>query len=155
MSVELKRRGTRGQSMPSGPLKPVFLAMMRLATRLGLVKRMDDQPVAMVTTKGARSGQMRSAPVMAFPEAGDSWLVVASAAGAADHPAWAVNMAHNPGDVWLEVDGRRVKVSPTSLSGDDREAAWKSIVERSSRFDGYQSKTDREIPVIRLRTIPE
>jgi deazaflavin-dependent oxidoreductase (nitroreductase family) len=155
MSVELKRRGTRGQSMPGGPMRAVFLAMSRLAHRLGLAKRMDGQPVAMVTTKGARSGQLRSAPIMAFPEGDDSWLVVASDAGAAGHPAWAVNMAHNPEDVWLEVDGRRVKVSPASLSGDDREAAWKSIVERSSRFAGYQSKTDREIPVIRLRAVPE
>jgi deazaflavin-dependent oxidoreductase (nitroreductase family) len=155
MSVELTRRGTRGQAMPGGPLKALFLALARLAHRLGLTKQMDGYPVVLLTTRGARSGQLRSVPVMAFPEAADSWLVVASAAGAASHPAWAVNMARNPDDVWIDVEARHLRVAPASLGGEDREAAWKSIIERSSRFGGYQSKTDREIPVIRLRAVPE
>jgi len=155
MPVELTPRGSRGQATPGGPLKGLILGLSRLAHRLGLTKRMDGFPVILLTTRGARSGQLRSAPVMAFPEGPDSWLVVASAAGAASHPAWAVNMAKNPNDVWIEVDGRRVKVTPTSLAGHDREEAWASIVERSRRFGGYQEKTDREIPVVRLRAAPE
>ena len=141
--------------MPGGPIKGFFLGMSRLVHRLGLMKRMDGMPVVMLTTRGARSGELRSAPVLAFPEGQDSWLVVASAGGSATHPAWAVNMARNPGDVWIDADGRRVRVTPTSLTGEDRAAAWKSIVERSSRFGGYESKTDREIPVIRLHATPE
>jgi len=151
MSVELKSGGSRGQRMPGGPIRAVILAVMRTTHRLGMVKRMDGMPVVMLTTRGARSGQLRSSPVMAFPKEQDTWLVVASAAGAAQHPAWAVNMAHNPQDVWVETGGRRRKVTPTSLQGAERQEAWAWIVEQSGRFRDYQDKTDREIPVIRLR----
>src|SRR5260370_31564927 len=100
MSVELTPSGTRGQSMPAGFLKGIILGLSRLAYRLGLMKRMDGFPVIMLTTRGARSGQPRSAPVLAFPRGQDTWLVIGSAGGAASHPAWAVNMARHPEDVW-------------------------------------------------------
>lgn len=135
--------------MPGGPVRWVALRVMRLSHRLG-AKRMDGQPVVMLTTRGARSGELRSTPVMAFPEGEDAWLVVGSQAGSARHPAWVVNMARHPDEVWIEIDGRRLRVTATSLQGDERATAWASIVERSSRFGGYQAKTDREIPVIRL-----
>jgi deazaflavin-dependent oxidoreductase (nitroreductase family) len=87
---------------------------------------------------------------MCFPEGAHAWLVVASAAGSASHPAWFVNLAHRPEDVWLEVEGRKVHVTPESLRGSDRDAAWRQIVARSPRFGGYEQKTDREMPVVRL-----
>ena len=154
MTVKLTPRGTKGQSMPGGPLKGLTLWIMRTGHRLGLTNRMDGMPVVLLTTRGARSGDLRSTPVMAFPEGEGAWLVVASMAGAARHPAWAVNMARHPQDVWIETEGRKVKVEPASLSGEERERAWDSIVKRSARFGGYQSTTDREIPVIRLRAAP-
>ncbi len=150
MSVELTPSGTRGQGMPAGFLRGFFHGLSRLAHRLGLTKRMDGFPVIMLTTRGARSGQPRSAPVMAFPRGQDTWLVIGSDGGAASHPAWAVNMARHPEDVSIEVDGRRLRVTPASLVGPDREEAWAWILERSHRFGGYQKATDRQIPVIRL-----
>ena len=50
----------------------------------------------------------------------------------------------------MEIGGRRIKVTPESLHGVDRAAAWKTIVERSPNFGDYEKTTDREIPVIRL-----
>jgi deazaflavin-dependent oxidoreductase (nitroreductase family) len=153
MPVELTPSGTRGQAMPGGPIRGLFTRLGVLLHRLGLGRRMDGQPVVVLTTRGARSGQLRSAPVMAFPDGDDAWLVVASAGGAAKHPAWAVNIARHPDEVWVGLEGRRVRVTPESLSGPERERAWASIVARSSRFRGYQEKTDREIPVVRLRAV--
>jgi deazaflavin-dependent oxidoreductase (nitroreductase family) len=137
--------------MPGGPVRPLILGVMRALYRLGLTKRMDGLPVVMLTTRGARSGQLRSSPLMAFPKGDDTWLVVASAAGAAKHPAWAVNMTRNPQDVWIETGGRKLRVTPTLLQGPERDEAWAWITEQASRFGGYQDKTDREIPVFRLR----
>lgn len=150
MSVQLTPRGTRGQRTPEGFLKGLFHGFSRLAHRLGLTKRMDGFPVIMLTTRGARSGQLRSTPVMAFPREADTWLVIGSAGGAASHPAWVVNMAHHPQDVWIEVDGRKLHATATSLAGQERAETWAWIVEQSHRFGGYQGATDREIPVIRL-----
>jgi deazaflavin-dependent oxidoreductase (nitroreductase family) len=76
--------------------------------------------------------------------------VVASFAGSASHPAWYLNMARHPDDTWVEVEGSRVRVTPRSLSGEERERAWEQITAKSGRFTGYQQKTDREIPVVRL-----
>ena len=36
------------------------------------------------------------------------------------------------------------------LHGPDRDAAWRQITAASQRFADYQSKTDRELPIIRL-----
>ena len=115
---------------------------------------MDGIPVILLTTRGARSGADRTTPVMAFRQSDSEWLVVASFAGAKQHPAWFINLARHPDDVWVEVDGRRVRVTPTSLEGEDRERAWADITAKSARFTGYQEKTDREIPVVRLTAKP-
>jgi deazaflavin-dependent oxidoreductase (nitroreductase family) len=150
MSVDRTPAGTRGVKMPGGPLRKLFVGLAVAAHRLGVGRRMDNTPVLLLTTRGSRSGQLRTAPVMCFAWGEHTWLVVASAGGAAQHPAWFVNMAHNPQDVWVEVDGKKIQVAPQSLRGAEREEAWRQIVARSSRFGGYQEKTDREIPVVRL-----
>jgi deazaflavin-dependent oxidoreductase (nitroreductase family) len=154
MSVNITPRGTRGQRRPPGPVMGLMGWFMRASHRLGS-KRMDGQPVVLLTTRGARSGELRTSPVMSFPESDSAWLVVASFGGSASHPAWYLNMARYPDDTWIEIDGRRVKVTPRSLSGEERERAWEQITTKSHRFAGYQEKTDREIPVVRLTATPE
>jgi hypothetical protein len=61
-----------------------------------------------------------------------------------------VNLAKNPDHVFLQVRGERYRVRPASLHGADRESAWKRITSEMSNFAEYQTKTDREIPVVRL-----
>jgi deazaflavin-dependent oxidoreductase (nitroreductase family) len=150
MSVEIPKSGTRGRNVPGGPLQAVAMKVAVALHRLGLGRRMDDTPVLLLTTRGARSGQLRTNPVLSFPEGDRAWLVVASAAGSARHPAWFVNLARHPEDVWLEVEGRKVRVTPESLRGPERQEAWGRILARSPRFAGYEEKTDREMPVVRL-----
>ena len=105
-----------------------------------------------LTTVGAKSGQKRDAHLTAFPS-GDGWLVVASKGGAAAHPAWYINMARHPDEVWVQVGSRRARVKPASLKGADRAEAWKRIVSKYSNYGEYEKKTDREIPVIRLTPV--
>ncbi len=149
MSVNVTPSGTRGQRPPPGPMKGLLFRFMRLSHRLG-ARRMDGMPVVLLTTRGAQSGELRTAPVMSFPDGDSAWLVVASFGGAARHPSWFINMARHPDDVWVEVDGRRVKVTPKSLEGEERQKAWQRITTQAARFAGYQEKTDREIPVVLL-----
>jgi deazaflavin-dependent oxidoreductase (nitroreductase family) len=153
MSVNVTPRGTRGQKRPPGPIMGLMAWFMRTSHRLGS-QRMDDQPVILLTTRGARSRELRTTPVLSFPESESAWLIVASFGGSASHPAWYLNMARHPDDTWIEIDGRRVKVTPHSLTGEERERAWEHITAKSHRFVGYQEKTDREIPVVRLTTAP-
>jgi deazaflavin-dependent oxidoreductase (nitroreductase family) len=70
--------------------------------------------------------------------------------GEARHPSWYVNLAKNPDRVFLHVRGERFHVRPVSLHGAERAAAWKRITREAPNFAEYQTKTDREIPVVRL-----
>jgi len=103
-----------------------------------------------LTTVGAKSGEKRQSPVSRFPDSESSWLVVASAGGSARHPAWYHNIAAHPDQVWVEIGGEQHRVTAQQLEGDERAQAWRQITESQPRYAGYQQKTDRNIPVIRL-----
>lgn len=107
-----------------------------------------------LTTVGRKTGQPRSTPVGWFPGPDGTWLIVASAAGAPGNPAWYYNLAAHPDQVRIELAGKTYDVTADQLHGAEREQAWKEIVARSPRFAEYQEKTDRELPVIRLRSRP-
>jgi deazaflavin-dependent oxidoreductase (nitroreductase family) len=104
-----------------------------------------------LTTIGAKSGAERTTPVGWFPTGDDdSWLVVASAAGAPKNPAWYYNIAANPDKVTIEMGGRRIPVTAEQLHGPERDQAWQRVTEAAPRFAAYETKTDREIPIIKL-----
>jgi deazaflavin-dependent oxidoreductase (nitroreductase family) len=150
MGFEKTPCGTRGAWVPRS--NPVTRAAVRVMTSWH--RRSGDtfqgMDVLYLTTVGAKTGQQRQSTVARFADGEDSWLVVASAAGAAHHPAWYHNMAAHPDQVWIEFGGRRMRVTPTQLDGDDRAEAWQRITQRQPRYAGYEKKTDRAIPVIRL-----
>jgi deazaflavin-dependent oxidoreductase (nitroreductase family) len=118
--------------------------------------RVMGRPLLVLETIGAKTGQARTTPLGWFPDTTDqNWVVVASYAGAARHPAWFLNMAKNPDKVWVKVGQRRFAVQPESLTGSDRARAWQRVLELSPGYGNYQRKTDREIPIVRLERIEE
>ncbi|GHC95553.1 hypothetical protein GCM10010313_00660 [Streptomyces violarus] len=58
-------------------------------------ERLRDLPVVILTTLGAKSGKIRKTPVMRVEHAG-SYAVVASMAGAPNHPVWYHNVVADP-----------------------------------------------------------
>ncbi len=59
-------------------------------------------------------------------------------------------MAHSD-QASIEVPGGdTVRATPHRLGGADREQAWQRIAAAQPRIAKYQSKSDREYPVIRL-----
>jgi deazaflavin-dependent oxidoreductase (nitroreductase family) len=143
------RAGTRGARQPSGPF---FRWLNKLAARRLRRKggKMMGFNALVLTTVGRKSGLERTNPVGWFPGKDDSWLIVASAAGAAGNPAWYHNIAAHPDKVQIELDGRKVPVIAEQLHGTERGEAWRQVTATAPRFAGYQEKTDRELPVIRL-----
>ncbi len=107
-------------------------------------------PLLLLTTVGARSGKRRSTLLQCLPEGDDAWLVVASRAGSASHPAWFLNMARNPDQIWIEIGNRKLRVRAESLGGAEREEVWRRIVSAAPVNGTFQAKTDRVIPVVRL-----
>jgi deazaflavin-dependent oxidoreductase (nitroreductase family) len=161
MAIKATANGTYGTKMPGGKwLQKLFEPMAKRSIaayrRTGGKNRMSTMmgfPVVLLTTKGARSGQDRTVAIGGFAEGDDTWLVVASAGGSHRHPAWFNNMVQHPDEIRLEAGSRKMKVSGESLHGSEREETLARIAAKSPRFGGYQKKTDREIPIVRLTRI--
>src|SRR4051794_36931881 len=111
MAISKPPSGTRGTRKPPGFVAKIFLPLaMRQHRRSG--DHFRDFDVLYLTTRGAKSGEMRTVPVARFDDGRGGWFVVASANGAASHPGWYHNVAAHPDDVSVEFGGttRRVTV---------------------------------------------
>ncbi|GAA1830046.1 hypothetical protein GCM10009682_56050 [Luedemannella flava] len=144
------RRGTRGNRQPNGRLMRWVNSLMTRRVRRSGGRMMMGLNTLVLTTVGRRSGVERANPLSWFPGPDGSWLVVASANGAVDNPAWYYNLAAHPDRARIDVDGDTIEVTAEHLHGADREQAWQEITTTAPRFAQYQRKTDRQLPVIRL-----
>lgn len=113
-------------------------------------------PVVLLTTTGRSSGRRFTKPLLALPD-GDAWIVVGSRGGTSGHPQWFLNLLayrDRPGALGPPVlearDREAVAVDVTVLDGSERAQWWDRLVAVYPRFDSYQQRTDREIPVVRL-----
>jgi F420H(2)-dependent quinone reductase len=102
----------------------------------------------LLTTKGAKTGQPRVAPLMLVTD-GDRLLAVASKGGYPKHPDWYLNLLAHP-EVTVEVGNEKFDTTARVLSGEERERAFKRAAEVFPPYADYQKKTTREIPVIAL-----
>lgn len=100
-------------------------------------------------TTGAKTGQPRINPVMAFDFDG-KLLIVGSYAGADADPAWLHNLRAHP-EAHIEIGTDAYDVVAQELPRTERDAVYPQIVEQAPGFGGYQDKTSRVIPVIELR----
>jgi deazaflavin-dependent oxidoreductase (nitroreductase family) len=139
--------GTYGARQPGRMVRWVNVITARLIRRSG---KLGSSNALVLTTIGRKTGEERTTPVNWFPGPDGSWLVVASANGAAADPAWFLNLAANPERVRIELAGRSVEVRAEQLTGEPRDEAWRSITASNQQFAAYEAKTDRAIPVIRL-----
>jgi deazaflavin-dependent oxidoreductase (nitroreductase family) len=153
MGLEKTPRGAYGARYPSfGPLSR-FLSRMMIRQHRRSGNTFQGMDLMYLTTTGAKSGQPRQTAVSYFPadgDDGDGWLIVASAGGAARNPAWYHNIAAHPDQVWIDVAGEQVHVAVEQLDGDARAQAWSKITADQPRYAGYQQKTDRTLPVLKL-----
>jgi deazaflavin-dependent oxidoreductase (nitroreductase family) len=106
------------------------------------------QPLMILTTTGAKSGQAREA-IVSVSRDGDRYVVVASKSGDPDNPDWYHNLLANP-EARVEVDGDTFRVRATEATGDDRDRLYEGHAQVNPQFREYPSKTDRVIPVFWL-----
>jgi len=113
--------GTRGARQPGGRVLRLLNRVMSRSIRRG-GKLLGGTDGLVLTTVGRKSGQRRSTPLVWFPGPDGSWLIVASAAGAARNPAWYHNIAAHPDRVDIEIGGRAAARRGTGagLAGDHR-----------------------------------
>jgi deazaflavin-dependent oxidoreductase (nitroreductase family) len=105
-------------------------------------------PTLLLTTKGRRSGEERTTPLIYQPWEG-AYLLVASQGGAPEHPAWYLNIQEEP-KVEVQVWDERFSARARTVKPDERPPMWRQMTEVWPDYDGYQERTDREIPVVVL-----
>ncbi len=105
-------------------------------------------PIVVVTSVGAKSGNLRKNPVMRVERDGE-YVAIASKGGAPDQPEWYYNFLAHP-EVELQDGAVRKTYSVRLLSGEERADWWEHAVRTWSTYATYQTKTDREIPVFLL-----
>ena len=105
-------------------------------------------PCLILTTKGRKTGEDRKFALIYQQHDGD-YILVASKGGAPEHPGWYLNLLANP-DVKVQV--RADKFAAKARTADDAERAelWPVMTNVWPDYDKYQTKTDRQIPVVVL-----
>lgn len=128
-------------------------AVHRIVTKLSFGKLGNEllgMPVLELTTIGRKTGLERSTMLTSPLQRGDSYFVVASRGGDDKPPAWLLNLEANP-KVRVSVKGGPsttwiARVLPSA----ERAEVWPLVTADHANYAGYQTKTEREIPLIEL-----
>lgn len=102
-------------------------------------------PIVILTTRGARSGKLRKTPLMRVEHAG-AYALIASQGGSHKHPVRCYNLEADP-QVELQDGPVRRDMTVREVSGAEKALWWARAVEAFPDYEGYQQKTEREIPV--------
>jgi deazaflavin-dependent oxidoreductase (nitroreductase family) len=105
-------------------------------------------PVLLLDHVGAKSGKKRTSPLV-YIEVGDDVMIVASKGGNPKHPAWFHNLKANP-DTTVQIGSEKRPVRARVATAEERKRLWPKAVEVYSGYDGYQKRTDRQIPLVLL-----
>ena len=125
----------------------VHTALYR-ATRGVLGGRIDGLDVLLLTTRGRRSGQLRTNPIPFFRDGADL-VLIGSFGGGAHDPAWVWNLRADP-KAAVQVRGRSAEVEARLAEGAERARIWQAVCADHPRYVEYQKRTEREMPVVVL-----
>lgn len=139
--------------MPSNRAFRMMNALHRAGIRMTggrLGWRAYGMPMVELTTTGRKTGEKRQTMIASPLQLGDTIVVVASRGGDPVHPAWYLNLVDDP-QVEVVFRGRaRVPMAARTATAEERGELWPRITKDHPNFAGYQTKTDREIPVVLL-----
>jgi deazaflavin-dependent oxidoreductase (nitroreductase family) len=83
---------------------------------------------------------------------GDDLIVIASKGGAPQHPSWFFNLKADS-RVWVRNKGDFFPARAEILDGEEYETMWSRVVNWAPGFQKYQDRTERRIPLVRLRPV--
>ncbi|WP_067975275.1 nitroreductase family deazaflavin-dependent oxidoreductase [Mycolicibacter icosiumassiliensis] len=112
-------------------------------------------PSLLLHTVGAKTGQARTSS-LTYARDGDTYLIVASMGGAPRSPGWYHNLKANP-EVQINVGPKRLRATARPVLPDDPDYArlWRLVnANNAHRYEAYQRRTSRPIPVVALTPLP-
>ncbi|HEX7739285.1 MAG TPA: nitroreductase family deazaflavin-dependent oxidoreductase [Marmoricola sp.] len=104
-------------------------------------------PMVKLTTTGRNTGQPRTIMATTPLEMGESLVLVASFGGDDREPNWCQNIRAN-GDVEVTVHSHTRRMRAHVADAAERAELWPKVVAKAAFYADYQSKTDREIPIV-------
>jgi deazaflavin-dependent oxidoreductase (nitroreductase family) len=108
-------------------------------------------PLLLLTTTGAKSGRPTTTPLV-YTRDGDRIVIIASKAGAPEHPSWYHNLKAHPTPT-IELGKEKFQARAVITTGSERERLFNAQAKAMPAFVGYQKNTTRQIPVIVLERI--
>jgi deazaflavin-dependent oxidoreductase (nitroreductase family) len=109
-------------------------------------------PVLALTTTGRKSGQPRTVMLTSPLQEGDKLVIVASKGGDDRHPEWYLNLQANP-EVLVKIGSTTQQMTAHVANAEERADLWPRVTADHKNYAGYQTKTDREIPLVILAPV--
>jgi deazaflavin-dependent oxidoreductase (nitroreductase family) len=69
--------------------------------------------------------------------------------GAPRHPSWYLNLEADP-RATIQVRNERIRVLASTGGPDEKARLWKIVTDVWPNYDVYQSRTERQIPIVKL-----
>ena len=110
--------------------------------------RLAGKPMLLLTTRGRRSGQPRTTPLLYYLD-GDCPVVVASNGGQDREPAWCLNLRADP-QVHVQIGRDRFEARAEIAPAEERDRLWPLLEAYNAPYRAYARRTEREIPVVFL-----
>jgi deazaflavin-dependent oxidoreductase (nitroreductase family) len=104
-------------------------------------------PTIRLTTIGRKSGEPRTTMLTSPVYDANRVVIVASKGGDDRDPLWYRNLTANP-DVEILIEGETRKLRARTASPEEKAELWPQIVGAYKGYAGYQTKTERQIPVV-------
>lgn len=117
------------------------------AGRIG--NRLVANDMLLLTTIGRGTGQHHTVPLLYLRDGEAIVVIIASYGGRQHHPDWFLNLQANP-SVTVQINGVRTTGTARKMSPEERERWWPKVVDAYADYDVYQSRTDREIPIVAI-----
>jgi deazaflavin-dependent oxidoreductase (nitroreductase family) len=109
-----------------------------------------NMPVLELTTTGRKSGRPNSVMLTSPVQEGNTIVVVASRGGDDHQPAWFLNLQANPEVEVAMKGGARRRTRARVATPEERARLWPLVVADHKNYAGYQTRTQREIPLVLL-----
>ena len=109
-----------------------------------------NMPVLELTTTGRKSGRPHSVMLTSPVQEGQTIVIVASRGGDDHHPAWFLNLQANPEVEVAMKGGARRRMRARAAGPEERARLWPLVIADHKNYAGYQTKTQREIPLVLL-----
>lgn len=129
----------------------VHLAIYRRSNgRIG--HRLAGKTMLLLTSRGRRSGVLRTTPLLYYPDADDCPVIVASNGGQGHDPAWCHNLRADPRAI-IQIGREHFEARAEFADPAERGRLWPLLEAYNPPYRTYARRTERDIPVILLRRL--